>query len=60
MTTLTINTVCKEHTPNISAISNVGDEQFTFCEMCENNIERFWLEFDGDRLDMWSKWTISR
>jgi len=53
-------TVCQEHTPNISAISNVGDDQFTFCEVCENNIERFWLEFDGDRMDMWSKWTISR
>jgi hypothetical protein len=52
--------VCKEHTPNVPAISNVGDEQFTFCEICETNIERFWLEFDGDRLDMWSKWTISR
>jgi len=53
-------TVCQEHTPNISAISNVRDEQYTFCESCENNIERFWLEFDGDRMDMWSKWTISR
>jgi hypothetical protein len=52
--------VCKEHTPNVPAISNVGDEQFTFCEICETNIERFWLEFDGDRLDMWSRWTISR
>lgn len=60
MTTLNTITVCKEHTPNISAISTVGDEQFTFCEVCETNIERFWLEFDGDRLDMWSKWHIPR
>jgi hypothetical protein len=34
MTTLTI-TKCVEHTPNKSAISMVGDDQFTFCESCE-------------------------
>ena len=42
MNTLTINIVCKKHTPNKSAISDVADTQFTFCEMCENNIERFY------------------
>jgi hypothetical protein len=67
MTTLnkiTIGTVCqgvpKEHTPNVSAISSINDEQFTFCEMCEQNITRFWLEFDGDRLDMWSEWKVGK
>jgi hypothetical protein len=53
-------TKCKEHTPNVSAISDVNDSQFTFCENCENNIERFWLEFGGDRLDMWSDWSVSK
>jgi hypothetical protein len=53
-------TVCKTHTPNINAISEVRDTEYTFCEMCENNIERFWLEFGGDRLDMWSDWSISK
>ena len=57
----TLNTiVCKEHTPNVNAISEVADTEYTFCEMCENNIERYWLEFDGDRLDMWSDWNISK
>ena len=53
-------TKCKEHTPNVSAISDVNDSQFTFCENCENNIERFWLEFGGVRLDMWSDWSVSK
>ena len=59
MTTLQ-NTICKEHTPHLSAISSHNDEQYTFCEVCENNIDRFWLEFDGDRLDMWSEWRITK
>lgn len=64
LNTLQIGKVCqgvaKEHTPNISAISSHNDEQFTFCEMCEQNIERYWLEFDGDRLDMWSEWSVTK
>jgi hypothetical protein len=63
MTSLTINEVCKSHTPNLSAISTTGfygDTQYTFCEVCENNIDRFWLEFDGDRLDMWSDWKVTK
>jgi hypothetical protein len=57
----TLNTiVCKEHTPFMSAISEVADTEYTFCEMCENNIERYWLEFGGDRLDMWSDWMVSK
>jgi hypothetical protein len=59
MTTLQ-NTICKEHTPHLSAISSHNDEEYTFCEVCENNIDRFWLEFDGDRLDMWSEWRITK
>ena len=57
MTTLTI---CKEHTPHLSAISEVSDTEYTFCEECENNISRTWLEFDGDRLDMWSEWAVTK
>lgn len=54
MTTLT-----HTHTPNMKAVSFFNDMQFTFCESCEQNIDRFWLEFDGDRLDMWSEWKVS-
>ena len=57
MTTLTI-TQCAEHTPNKVAISNVGDEQFTFCEVCENNIERWYNDTDPERLPMWSDWKV--
>jgi hypothetical protein len=58
MTTLT-NIVCKEHTPHLSAISEVSDTQYTFCEVCENNIDRFWIE-DPDRLPWWSNWSVTR
>jgi hypothetical protein len=59
MTTLTINNVCKEHTPNKPAISDVADTQFTFCEMCENNIERYYYDGDPERLPEWSDWKVS-
>jgi hypothetical protein len=58
MTTLE-KTKCKEHTPNVSACEDVRNSQFTFCEICENNIERFWIE-DPDRLSWWSDWSISK
>lgn len=61
MTTLTINTVCEVHTPQMSAISTVCgynfDEQFTFCTTCEQNIER-WADIDNP-YSPWSKWKVS-
>ena len=58
MATLTL-TVCKEHTPNKSAISEVSDTQYTFCESCENNIERWYDDTDPERLPMWRDWKVS-
>ena len=57
MTTLTI-TKCVEHNPMKSAISEIGDEQFTFCQDCENNIERWYDDTDPERLPMWSRWKV--
>ena len=57
MTTLTL---CKDHSPMVSAISEIGDEQFTFCMNCENNIERWYDDTDPERLPMWSDWKISK
>ena len=54
MTTLT-----HTHTPNKGAISEVSETQYTFCMECENNIERFYIDSDGDRLGMWSQWRVS-
>ena len=54
----TIIQVCKTHVPNKSAISNHGDEQFTFCEVCENNIERWYDDSDDERLPMWTSWKV--
>ena len=57
MTTLT--TVCVEHTPNKKAISFYNDVAYTFCESCEQNIESYWMDFDSDRLSIWSDWKVN-
>jgi len=54
-----IITVCKSHVPNKSAISEVADTQFTFCEECENNIERWYNDSDPERLQMWTSCQVS-
>ena len=54
MTTLT-----HTHTPNKGAISEYNETKFTFCTDCEQNIESFYIESDGDRLGMWSDWRLS-
>ena len=60
MTTLEKMTVCVEHNPMKSAISTVGDDQFTFCQDCEQNIERRYNDTDPERLPMWSDWKVSK
>lgn len=51
--------VCQEHTPNKIAKSFHNDTCYTFCEVCEQNIESFYIDFDSDRLSMWSEWKVS-
>jgi len=51
--------VCKTHIPNKSAISEVGDNQFTFCEECENNIERYYYDSDPEQFPRWTDWYVS-
>lgn len=60
MTTLTINKTCVEHVPFKSAISEIQDTQFTFCENCEQNIERWYDDTDYERLPMWTNWKVSK
>lgn len=69
MTTLTINntitTTCdKEHTPHKDSISTICgfgvDTEYTFCEVCEQNIERDYFYDDYDRLPFFTKWSISK
>ena len=55
----TMTTLTHTHTPYMSAISEVADTQYTFCTECENNIERWYIDSDGDRLSMWSEWRVS-
>ena len=63
MSTLTINKV-HVHTPHVEAISLVQgmcvDTQYTFCEECEQNIERDYIFDDYDRLPFWTKWVVSK
>jgi hypothetical protein len=51
--------MCKTHIPFVPAISEVGDDQFTFCTECENNIERWYNDTDPERLPMWTEWKVS-
>jgi hypothetical protein len=60
MITLTNNTVCVEHNPMVSAISEVGDNQYTFCMDCENNIERYYYDSDPEQFPMWTDWYVSK
>jgi hypothetical protein len=56
MTTLTKT---KEHSPMLSAISEVGDNQYTFCIDCENNIERYYYDSDPEQFPTWTDWKVS-
>jgi hypothetical protein len=56
MTTLTNKHI---HTPHMESISEYCEAQYTFCESCEQNIDRFWIE-DPDRLSWWSDWSITK
>lgn len=64
MTTLTINnntTTCvKGHTPHMESISFHNETRYTFCEVCEQNIDSFYIDDDYDRLPFWTKWSITR
>ena len=57
MTTLTKT---KEHSPMLSAISEIGDTQYTFCQECENNIERYYYDGDPERLPEWTDWYVTK
>jgi hypothetical protein len=56
----TIIQMCKSHVPNQSAISDVNDEQFTFCEVCESNIGRYYYDSDPEQFPMWTDWKVSK
>jgi hypothetical protein len=52
------------HTPNKSAISVIAHDfdsadYYTFCEVCEQNIEQFSF-YDDDCGVRYSKWTVSK
>ena len=69
MTTLTItntttNDCSKGHTPHKESISVVAHsfenaDYFTFCEVCEQNIDSFCF-YDDDRGIVYSKWSVTK
>jgi len=64
MTTLTNTIQCVKHVPNRQAISVVASsfydaDEFTFCEVCEQNIDRFSF-YDEDRGMVYSNWSITK
>lgn len=62
MTTLTITTNCVSHTPHMESVSYISytETEYTFCEVCEQNIDRFYIDGDEDRLGRWSKWSVTK
>jgi hypothetical protein len=60
MITLEKTITCVEHNPMKSAISEINDTQFTFCQDCEQNIERWYDDTDYERLAMWTNWKVSK
>jgi len=59
MTTLEM-TKCLEHNPMKSAISEIGDNQYTFCQDCEQNIERYYYDSDPEQFPRWTDWKVSQ
>ena len=51
---------CVSHIPALSAVSYHNDTKFTFCQECEQNVESFYIDFGGDRLNQWSEWEVSK
>ena len=61
MTTLTNTHTHTPHMESISTIYGMGvDTQFTFCEECEQNIERDYFYDDYDVLPYFTKWGVSK
>ncbi len=63
MTTL-ITKKCIQHDPMVEAISTIATsfddcEQFTFCTICEQNIDRFSF-YDDDRGVVYTKWSVTK
>lgn len=45
---------------SISSTSGFGvDTEYTFCETCEQNIDRFYIYDDFDRLPFYTDWKVS-
>jgi hypothetical protein len=53
-------TQCVEHNPMVCAISEVSDNQYTFCMDCEQNIERYYYDSDPEQFPMWTDWKVSK
>lgn len=68
MATLLISTntdLCeKGHTPHMESVSTIYgmgvDIEYTFCEVCEQNIDRDYFYDDYDRLPYYSKWSVTK
>ncbi len=61
---ITLTKKCEKHEPMVEAISTIPhsfdeDSQYTFCTICEQNIERFSF-YDDDRGSVTTKWAVSK
>jgi len=46
---------------SVSTTYGMGvDVEYTFCETCEQNIDRVYFYDDYDRLPFWSDWKVTK
>jgi hypothetical protein len=59
-----MTTLIHTHTPHMEAISTTYgmgvDVQYTFCEECEQNIDRAYIYDDYDRLPYFTNWSVTK
>lgn len=61
MSTLIENHIHTPHMESISSTSGFGvDTEYTFCETCEQNIDRFYIYDDFDRLPYYTNWSVTK
>ena len=61
MTTLTNTHTHTPHMESVSTTYGMGvDVEYTFCETCEQNIERYYYDSDPEQLPMWTDWYVSK
>jgi hypothetical protein len=61
MTTLTTTHTHTPHMESVSTTYGMGvDVEYTFCETCEQNIDRVYFYDDNNRLPFYTEWSLTK